>query len=49
MESLGLQVPDVNTVIQTSTDQKLRRGAQTHTGLLFLNREQTCEQYEDLR
>lgn len=39
VQSLGLQVPDVNTMIQASTDQKLRRGTQTHTGLFFLNRE----------
>lgn len=38
VQSLGLQVPDVNTVVKTSTDQKLRGGAQTHAGLPFLNR-----------
>lgn len=38
VQSLGLQVPDVNAVVKTSTDQKLRGGAQTHAGLPFLNR-----------
>lgn len=33
----GLQVPDVDTVIQTPADQEMRRGAQAHTGLLFLS------------
>ena len=37
VQSLGLQVPDVNAVIQTAADQELRRRAQTHTRLLFLN------------
>lgn len=37
VQSLGLQVPDVYAVIETSADQKLRRGAETHPGLLFLN------------
>lgn len=37
VQSLGFQVPDVNTVVQTSTDQKLRRGTQTYTGLSFLS------------
>lgn len=36
MQSLGLQVPQVNTVIQTPAHQKLGGGAQTHTGLFFL-------------
>lgn len=38
VQSLGLQVPDVNAVVKTPTDQKLRGGAQTHTGLPFLKR-----------
>lgn len=41
VQSLGFQVPDVNTVVQTSTDQKLRRGTQTYTGLSFLSRQES--------
>lgn len=40
VQSRGLQVPDVHAVIETSADQELRRGAQTHPGLLFLNTNQ---------
>lgn len=40
MQLLGFQVPDVNAVVQTAADQELGGGAQTHAGLLFLNRRQ---------
>lgn len=36
MEPLGLQIPDVDRVIQASTDQVQRGGVQAHTSLLFL-------------
>lgn len=52
VQSLGLQVPDVHAVIETSADQKLRRGAQTHPGLLFLNTQvqtSTVTLYRDRR
>lgn len=37
VQPLGLQIPDVNALVQTSAHQELRGGAQTHTGLFLLS------------